>query len=292
VSNAGEIYFNSHIKKYVQVMHNGLEVLTSSHYGKFNIEIIKQLRGHHEPSEELVFYEILKMIPDKATMIELGSFWGYYSLWFNSQIKEAINYLVEPSFIDSGIENFKINNLKAKKFIKACVGSECIDSIAFTTIDDTNKNNIIDGKGSIRKTVINIPQVSLDSLINDNSIKYVDIVHCDIQGCEIDMLKGAKNALSKMKVGFFFISTHSPLIHIEIKDTLKKYNYIILSDFSPRESFTSDGCVIACKPNLLKKKINVTKKSNFFINTKKLLDYFFYYLLKIKKNFRQLYELD
>ena len=183
-------------------MHNGLRVFTDSHYGKINVEIIRQLKGHHEPQEELVFYEILKKIPSKATMIELGSFWAYYSMWFNSQINEAKNYMVEPMFVEEGVKNFEINNLKGTKFIQGCVGSEYIDNLEFRQIDDRDPESI-DGKGQIKETIVKIPQVSLDSIIMDNNIEYADIVHCDIQGHEIEMLSGANNSLLKKKLGIF-----------------------------------------------------------------------------------------
>jgi len=284
VSDAGKVFFDDHYKKFVQIMHNGLKVFTDSHYGKINVEIIRQLKGHHEPQEELVFHEILKKIPDNGTMIELGSFWAYYSMWFNSQISNAKNYMVEPMFIDEGMKNFKINNMTGEKFIQGCVGSKYIENLEFRQIDDRDSENPLDGKGSIKEKIVNIPQVSLDSLMQDNNIKYANIVHCDIQGHEIEMLNGAQNALSKMKVGYFFISTHSPLIHLKIKNKLQNYGYQIINDFSPRESFTSDGCITACCPELFETKIKVTKKSNFSLIIKNQIDYLKYFFQKyIKK---------
>lgn len=283
VSDAGKVYFDDHHQKFFQIMHNGLKIFTDSHYGKFNVEIIRQLKGHHEPQEELVFYEILKKIPAKATMIELGSFWAYYSMWFNSQINEAKNYMVEPMFVEEGIKNFKINNLKGTKFIQGCVGSEYIDNLEFKQIDDRD-NESLDGKGMIKETTVKIPQVSLDSLIMDNKIEYADIVHCDIQGHETEMLNGAKNSLLEKKIGYFFISTHSPLIHLQIIDKLKSYGYKIINEFSPRESYTSDGCVVACRPNLFEVKLKVTKKTSFSLLIKSKIDYLKYLFYKRKIN--------
>ena len=45
-------------------------------------------------------------------MIELGSYWAYYSLWFASQVKDAQNYLIEPDprRLEIGRKNFELNN--------------------------------------------------------------------------------------------------------------------------------------------------------------------------------------
>ena len=41
VADAGKIYFDKKYNKFVQIMHNGLKILTDSHYGIFNVEIIR-----------------------------------------------------------------------------------------------------------------------------------------------------------------------------------------------------------------------------------------------------------
>jgi len=46
----------------VQIMHNGVKVVAGGYYGDWTEEIIRRLRGHHEPQEELVFHELLRHI--------------------------------------------------------------------------------------------------------------------------------------------------------------------------------------------------------------------------------------
>src|SRR5690349_9262709 len=79
VPDAGEIRMEN--GQQVQIMHNGIRVISGGYHGEWMSEIISRLAGHHEPQEELVFHEILKHVGTKATMVELGGFWSYYSLW-------------------------------------------------------------------------------------------------------------------------------------------------------------------------------------------------------------------
>jgi hypothetical protein len=46
--------------------------------------LIELCKGYHEPQEELVFHKVMKRLPPNATMIELGGYWAFYSLWFCS----------------------------------------------------------------------------------------------------------------------------------------------------------------------------------------------------------------
>ena len=60
-------------------------------------QIIERLKGHHEPQEEKVFHEVLKAVAPGSTMIELGCYWAYYSLWFQKAVKNARNFMIEPA---------------------------------------------------------------------------------------------------------------------------------------------------------------------------------------------------
>jgi hypothetical protein len=64
--------------------------------------IIERLRGHHEPLEEVICHEVLRHLPPKATMLELGGFRSYYSLWFKSQLgeqREAYGRQMQTAFM-------------------------------------------------------------------------------------------------------------------------------------------------------------------------------------------------
>src|SRR5450432_3975993 len=78
VEGAGEVFDLDGTS--VQRMHNGVLIEEGCYYGPWMTEIIRALRGHHEPQEEVVFHEVLERLvatEPSASMIELGSFWAY-----------------------------------------------------------------------------------------------------------------------------------------------------------------------------------------------------------------------
>src|SRR5262245_9577736 len=96
----------------VQIMHNGVTVVAGGYYGAWMTEVIQRLRGHHEPQEELVFHEILKLVPASAVILELGGFWSYYSLWFlNSHPATRRAFVIEPdpNHLGIGEANARLN---------------------------------------------------------------------------------------------------------------------------------------------------------------------------------------
>jgi FkbM family methyltransferase len=259
VLNAGEIIQDDTSRPY-QLMHNGLKVYTDSHYGDFVTKIIESLRGHHEPQEERVFYEVLKVIPEGGNMLELGSFWAYYSMWFATTIPNSHNYMVEPlpEVLQNGIDNFKLNNLTGD-FTAACVGKETLAKTPFKHWDDKTYE---------------IPQISIDNFLIEKGIETLNILHSDIQGAEFDMLKGAQKSLKDGKIKFLFISTHSEELHFECMNLLKGNNYKILSEHTLSESFSTDGLIVAVHSSLNFPTIKVSRRFNF-TGFKTRLKYFF-----------------
>ncbi len=205
----------------VQTMHNGIKVLADTYYNQFNTEIVKRLRGHHEPQEEKAFHEVLKRIGDGGVMIELGAYWGYYSLWFHKTIAWAINYLIEPvaDNLIVGQRNFQLNGFKGH-FSRALIGKE---------------ENLKDDP----------PIITIDGFVQREALERIAILHADIQGHEYEMLLGATDSVQKRRFEFVFISSHGFRVHARCLGFLRKYGYRIICEHTPGESYAVDGFIAA-----------------------------------------------
>lgn len=202
------------LKDGIITMHNGIKIEEGAYYGDFS-KIFILNKGVHEPSEERMFKMILDDIPAGSTMIELGSYWAFYSIWFNKTIPNAKNYCIEPS----------LSNLNTGK---RCAALNNVD-LDFT-------------KGFIGKNQVNICDFAKEKGITD-----IDILHSDIQGFEFEMLQDVVPLLVENKIKYLFISTHSNKIHYDCIALLKTNNYRIIAsaDFD-NETFCFDGIIVAC----------------------------------------------
>lgn len=217
-----------------QIMHNGIKVITDCYYGHWMTVLIELLKGHHEPQEEKVFYEVLKYIPTGATMIEVGSYWGYYSMWFQKQVQNSKNYLIEPdpNNMAIGKNNFSLNCFEGH-FIDAMVGSHSADNRIFVDWDYNEHT---------------VKQISIDDFALEHDINYIHILHSDIQGAEIEMLEGCKRLISEKRIAYFFISTHRGT-HQKCLDILENSGLVIMISISRQESFSADGLIVAKLPD-------------------------------------------
>jgi len=213
----------------VFIMHNGIRILPHSYYGA-EVRVQQMLEatgGVHEPQEELVYGSVLKHVPPSSTMIELGSNWGFYSLWFAHEVPDARNFLIEPDarYLENGRKNFALNKRPAT-FHQAYVGKTsgvAEDGVATVNVDDYCKTN---------------------------GIEHVHLLHADIQGAEVDMLHGARRMIDKGSVDWIFVSTHDNAKHRECLHILKQLGYVILAEADLDATYSFDGIIAAKRPGL------------------------------------------
>ena len=204
----------------VQYMHNGLKIQAESYYGFEIAKMLYENKSVHEPQEEYVFAQVLRSLPSDATILELGSYWGFYSMWFLTERPQATAYLVEPDAANlrKGQANFKLNGLRGH----------------FT-------NAFISDKSIVTKSV---PTFCVDDFLEKNELDFIHILHADIQTYELKMLEGALKSVQNRQIGYVFVSTHSNDLHQKCLDWLKAHDFIIISEVDLDDTFSFDGLIV------------------------------------------------
>ncbi|MBV9123505.1 MAG: FkbM family methyltransferase, partial [Planctomycetes bacterium] len=200
-------------------LHNGHRVPfvgPAAYYQGFSL-ILALNRGVHEPLEEYVFQEWLKLLPPSPAMLELGAYWGHYSMWLKKLRPDAAVHLVEPEphNLQIGRENFERNGYRGE-FVQSFVG-----------------------RGHF----------TVDAYLEAKGLARLDALHADIQGYELEMLAGASTYLERHLIDYLFVSTHSQELHREITQGLSHLGYQIevSADFD-RETTSHDGFLLASSP--------------------------------------------
>jgi len=161
----------------------------------------------------------------RATMLQLGCYRGFYSMWFASTVQNPKNYLIDNiDRITRAKANFKLNKLNAH-FIEGCIGN---------------------GSASSEITITNV-----DRICQENGIKFLDILQADIQGSEHDMLETMPEMVANRNIGFIFISSHSQELHYGCISWLESNGYKILYHSVIGKSFSEEGFIVAKDPNYI-----------------------------------------
>lgn len=210
--------FSGKLENNVITLHNDIKVYDRCYYDDFS-DILILNRGVHEPSEERSFGKVINHIRENGTMIELGSYWAFYSMWFLKNIKNGKTFCIDSdeNCLQSGIENFKLNNLEGD-FTKSFIGYNGID---------------------------------LTNFIREKGIEFIDILHSDIQGYEFEMINQIKSLLLNRKIKYIFLSTHSNDLHNNCINFLEEVGYKILCSCDyDNETFQYDGFILSCPDEL------------------------------------------
>lgn len=202
-------------------LHNGHRVPVegpTAYYDRFSYILVIN-RGVHEPLEEYVFQELLKILPQAPVMLELGAYWGHYSMWLKQARPQATVYLVEPDAANLavGVENFRRNGYEGR-FLQEFVG---------------------------------LGKFGVDAFMRDKAIARLSLLHADIQGYEGEMLSETGEGLKRKLIDYVFLSTHSQALHEDVRNCLAGYGYRIevSSDFD-NETTSFDGFVCASSPEV------------------------------------------
>jgi hypothetical protein len=199
-------------------LHNGNRVAASgprAYYDDFSAILVIN-RGVHEPLEEYCFQQLLDVLPPLPVMLELGAYWGHYSMWLKQVRPGARVYLLEPDRdrLAVGQHNFRINRYTGE-FIQSFVAQG---------------------------------QFTVDAFLEKRQLNRLDILHADIQGHELEMLEGCRSALEKRRIDYLFISTHSQELHDGVTGYLRDRGYRVQVSSDIQETTSHDGFVFAASP--------------------------------------------
>lgn len=228
----------------LQVMHNGVLVTEGGYYSVLSSEIIRCLRGVHEPQEEVAFDAVLRRLADTLpadrppVMIELGAYWAYYSLWFLHCFPNGRSICLEPDprNLEVGRHNFAING-RTGTFLNAAIGDGSGATLPFTPDDGSDP--------------IDLPTHDLSSLLALLDEPAVDVLLADIQGGEVPLLDRSIDLLRTGVVRFLVVSTHdlaitgSATTHQQVMAMLLDAGAHLVCEHSVSESVSGDGLVVA-----------------------------------------------
>lgn len=228
----------------VQRMHNGVVVEKDGYCGPWMTEIIRCLGGCHEPQEEAVFARIVERLkstevpPAVPSMMELGSYWAYYSLWFLEAMPYGEAVALEPDeiFLEVGRRNAALNG-RDVAFVRGAVGAEPGRSLRLRADSDGRE--------------ITVTQYSPEGLMATAGMERVSLLLADIQGAERALIGQIGELVAAGRLRFLLVSTHhprisgDPLTHDRFLQGVRALGGHVIAEHTVGESYSGDGLVAA-----------------------------------------------
>jgi SAM-dependent methyltransferase len=227
VSGAGEVVEQDGQR--VQIMHEGTRVIADGYCGSWMTDVIRGLRGHHEPQEELLFHHLLTHVRPGSLFVELGSYWAYYTNWYLGAVPGSTALCVEPDArnLDVGRRNLAING-RTSTFVQAFVG-----------------------KPSTSSRDASLGCLDMDAVIGRVDGKPIEVLHMDVQGAELAFIRSMRSAVEQRQVRFVVVSTHhesisgSATTHEDCVQALQALGAKVFVEHDVFESYSGDGLIVA-----------------------------------------------
>lgn len=145
--------------------------------------------------ESAVFEDLLPRLQADDTFLDIGAHIGLYTCYVGNRVIDGELIAVEPdpANVSRLMENLDLNGLEATVVEKAISDEE--DEIVLDT--DPRKISLLQ---TDTEQPMRIQTTSVDSLVRHDRIPTPSVVKMDIDGGELDALRGMKNQLDNIRL--------------------------------------------------------------------------------------------
>jgi FkbM family methyltransferase len=156
---------------------------------------------------------------------DVGANAGFFSLFASMCVTEAGHvFAFEPlqENIQIIYDQLQLNQVTNCTLVESAV-SDCCGNAEFYKGSDTSTAHIKTSQNESEKSTI-VKTITLDEFTKSHPAP--DLIKMDIEGAEIQALKGSRKLLSSAKPPAFLIELHSPDIAKEVYMIFKKMDYL------------------------------------------------------------------
>ncbi len=208
----------------------------------------------HEPEQEAWFRKVMPLLKAEPApvFVDAGSGIGYYSILLEMNVPQCRVICYEPLALHRVYlaENWELNGLNPEHLV---VKSEALYSRSGRVPFKKQRfgSRILRRKLGLKdrlKRLLSSPVGrSANAVPLDDEIPAygrIDLLKLDVEGAEIEVLKGASSSLRDQRIKVLIISTHNPGIHRECLALLTSSGYEIAFE-KLETTLQPDGIVVA-----------------------------------------------
>jgi FkbM family methyltransferase len=204
--------------------------------------------------EEFIF--ISKYLNNNSIAFDIGANMGFYTLWMSKYLSkggEIHSFEPDKNNYYRLSQNISINTIESKIVLNQLGVYRSTDRLYISTGLD-GENHIVDDTYEGLKTVIDA--ISIDDYVSINHIPKIDFIKIDVEGFELEVLKGATMLLSQKYI---------QVIQLELNKALKNSNITVDDITSFIDSIGYTICHYDVENNILFPTKISDERENYFI---------------------------
>jgi FkbM family methyltransferase len=195
------------------------------------------------------------------TVYDIGAFHGLLTLFFASRARAVVCFEPNTQNRKRLMENLTLNEIRNVEVRKVGVGSRCetrrmVGSPLMpggASVDAKAVNELL--RAGVETVAEEIPIVTLDEEVAQTSLPAPDFIKIDVEGWEIEALRGARNTLKVHKPALF-IEMHGATMRekrrkvAEIVDSLWDLDYRRIRHIETGTAITLENTSVAMEGHL------------------------------------------
>jgi len=169
--------------------------------------------------------KINNYIPEGGVVFDVGGFRGITSQWFSRVASQVFTFEPMPESADSIRLVLKIRAIKNVSVHEIAL-SEKTGTSDFHIYKSKGHNSLgrVDTSQYIK--TIQVPTTSLDEFASEHQIDRIDFLKIDVEGFELEVLKGASRLLASKKIGAILFEANRPVLESIGKTAAPIYNLL------------------------------------------------------------------
>jgi FkbM family methyltransferase len=250
------------MERAIHIFENGVRVYEDhlleeqrARYRKHNV---------HEAEEEGIFVQLIRRLPLEGCFVDVGAAIGYYLILAHKLAPRLAIHGVEPLARHRQMlaENLVLNHITPDEFtiheegLTSSEGQAAFDDRGYSSrLADSSfamrRKQFLSRLGlrGRKDRLLTIPTITLDRLVRRIG-RPIDLLQMDVQGLEVEVLKGATESMQNGAVRTFLIGTHGRAkgltLHEQCCELLREHDYAIETDL-PDTKEQPDGILGATK---------------------------------------------
>lgn len=187
--------------------------------------------------EERPIYEIIASLRTGDCFVDVGAYIGQYTLLASSQVGvQGFVLAIEPDNNNFQLlkRNVKLNACKRVRLLNVALGSEDCTAAQLVMVDADKSISTLDPQLSARfyssalqRKTQKVKIRTLDSILAELQLNHINLLKLDVEGWELEVLKGASEILKLKKINYIVCEVHGQDKLSDLVDFLKRFGYEI-----------------------------------------------------------------